>query len=112
MNQYFIMDIPLKRGYTQHSPALKRMLNILYPDLSESELFEKEIECNEVNNSIDKYIKDKFGKTTADLCLDYFADMFGDGMIHTENTITFMQLITELVKHKDLIRKNIEQRCI
>lgn len=112
MNQYFLMDIPLKRGYTQHKPALKRLINILYPHHTESEVFEIKHDCDEINNAIDKYIKDKLGKSTADRCLDYFAEMFGDGNVHTEDTITFKQLVAELVRHKDTIRKNIEERCI
>ena len=64
----------------------------------------------EINDLIEGFLKDKLGKQTPDLCLDYFVDLFGDGKIDSQKD-TIMQTIAEIVKNKDIIRKNIEERC-
>ena len=112
MNQYFLNDLDLRRGYTQRLPALRKLIKILYPYHSENEIFEVRHSCDEVNDAIDKYIINMLGKATSDLCLDEFAKMFGDGKVNTVDTITFKQLLDEMMKHKELLRKNIEERCI
>ncbi len=110
MNQYFLMDIPLRKAYAEHSSSLKRLLLILFPHHNHSSFWNAPYDCNEINDTIDKYIKDKLGKATSDLCLDYFVELFGDGMIDCEK-VTIKQTIREIVNHKEIIRKNIEERC-
>lgn len=110
MNQYFLMDISLRKGYTEHKPALEKLLSILFPHHDKKDFWESPHDCDEINNTIDKFIKDKLGKATADLCLDYFVELFGDESIDCEK-VTISQTIHEIVKHKDIIRKNIKERC-
>ena len=111
INQYFILDIDLRRGYNEKSNAFKTIIRLLYPDRYPEKIFEQKYDCTEINDAIEKFIKDKLGKSTADLCLDYFADMFGDGEINTKDTVTFQQLVAKIVEHKATVRKNIGERC-
>ena len=110
MNKYFILDIPLRRGYISHSPALKKILFILFPNHIKEEIWTNKHDCTEINDLIEGFLKDKLGKQTPDLCLDYFVNLFGDGKIDSQKD-TIMQTIAEIVKNKDIIRKNIEKRC-
>lgn len=110
MNQYFLNSISLKKAYIEHKPALKKLLSILYPNQNSQDLWEKQRTCTEINDDIERYIKSKLGKSTADLCIDYFVALFGDGKIDCEH-VTFEQNIAEIVKQEQLIRTNIEKRC-
>ncbi len=109
MNQYFLTDIALKKGYAEHKPALKKLLLILYPHHDEENLWENPVDCSELNDTIDKFLRDALKKPTADLCLDYFAEMFGGGQIQTNQT-TVKNLIHEIVRYRESIRKNIKER--
>ena len=110
MNQYFLKSLSLKRAYVEHKPALKRLLSILSPSQDTQGLWEKQRTCTEVNDDIDRYIKRKLGKSTADLCIDYFVALFGDGKIDCEQA-TLEQTVAEIMKQEQLIRTNIEKRC-
>lgn len=110
MNQYFLNSISLKKAYIEHKPALKKLLSILYPNQNSQDLWEKQRTCTEVNDDIDRYIKRKLGKSTADLCIDYFVALFGDGKIDCEQA-TLEQTVAEIMKQEQLIRTNIEKRC-
>lgn len=109
MNQYFLMDISLKKAYAMRKSSLRKLLAILYPQNANP--FENDpIDCDKINNDIDKYLKDKLGGSTAGLCLDRFVELFGDGMIDTDK-ITIKETIHEIVGNKEIIRNNIEKRC-
>ncbi|MBR0484333.1 MAG: hypothetical protein IJJ69_06085 [Oscillospiraceae bacterium] len=110
MNQYFLTEIALKKGYIERKPALKELLKILFPHHTEKELWENPVECDKLNETIDVFLKNMLGKSTADLCIDYFISLYGDGSIRTDHS-TIRQTIHEVVKHKEKIYKNIEERC-
>ena len=112
MNQYMLLDIPLRHGYTQHKPALKKLLKIIFPDLDESTMWDDKnrYNCTEVNDAIENYFKQTFKKNTPKLCLDKFVELFGDGTFDSYQP-TIMQAIREVVNHKDVILKNINERC-
>ena len=110
MNQYFLNSISLKKAYIEHKPALKKLLSILYPNQNSQDLWEKQRTCTEINDDIDRYIKSKLGKSTSDLCIDYFVALFGDGKIDCEQ-VNIEQTIAEIMKQEQLIRTNIEKRC-
>ena len=111
MNQYFLLDIPLRHGYIQHKPALKKLLKIVFPNIDESTMWDDKnhYTCDEVNDAIDKYFKQLFKKNTPMLCLDKFVVLFGDGTFKSDQAIK--QAIREVVNHKDVILKNINERC-
>ena len=112
MNQYFLLDLSLRKGYSKHKPALKKLLKIVFPNIDESTMWDDKnhYTCDEVNDAIDKYFKQLFKKNTPDLCLDHFVELFGDGTFKSDQT-TIMQAIREVVNHKDVILKNINERC-
>lgn len=110
MNQYFLLDLSLRKGYSKRKPALKRLLKIVFPSCDENTIWDKPYSCDEVNDAIDKVFKGIFKKNTPKLCLDYFVELFGDGSFTSDQT-TIMQAIHEVVKHKDIIYRNIELRC-
>lgn len=110
MNQYFLKSLSLMRAYVERKPALKKLLSILYPNQNSQNLWEKQRTCTEINDDIDRYIKSKLGKSTADLCIDYFVTLFGDGKIDYEQA-TLERTIAEIMKQEQLIRTNIEKRC-
>ena len=112
MNQYFLLDIPLRHGYHTHKPALKKLLKIVFPNIDESTMWDDKnhYTCDEVNDAIDKYFKQLFKKNTPELCLDKFVELFGDGTFKSDQT-TIMQAIRDVVNHKDVILKNINERC-
>ena len=114
LNQYFLLDLSLKGGYSQHKPALKKLLKIIFPDLDESTIWDDKnrYNCTEVNNAIDKYFTRLFRKRTPDLCLDHFVELFGDGTGTFDSYQTSIKkAIHEVVNHKDVILKNINERC-
>ena len=112
MNQYFLLNMTLQNRYAQHKPALKKLLKIVFPNIDESTMWDDKnhYTCDEVNDAIDKYFKQLFKKNTPELCLDKFVELFGDGTFKSDQT-TIMQAIREVVNHKDIILKNINERC-
>ena len=114
MNQYFLLDIPLRHGYIQHKPALKKLLKIVFPNIDESTMWDdnNHYTCDEVNDAIDKYFKQTFKKNTPRLCLDHFVELFSDGTGTFDSYQTSIKkAIHEVVNHKDVILKNINERC-
>lgn len=109
MNQYFIMNSTLKTSYTKRSFALKKLLKIVFPSCDENTIWNNPYSCDEVNDAIDKVFKGIFKKNTPKQCLNYFVELFGDGSFTSDQT-TIMQAIHEVVKHKDIIYRNIERR--
>ena len=111
MNQYFLLDLSLRKGYSKHKPALKKLLKIVFPDLDESTMWDDKnrYNCTEVNDAIENYFKQTFKKNTPDLCLDKFVELFGDGTFKSDQAIK--QAIREVVNHKNVILKNINERC-
>ena len=111
LNQYFLLDLSLRSGYSKHKPALKKLLKIVFPNIDESTMWDDKnrYNCTEVNNAIDKYFTRLFRKRTPDLCLDHFVELFGDGTFKSDQAIK--QAIREVVNHKDVILKNINERC-
>lgn len=110
MSQYFLSDITLRKGYVEKNPALARLLKSLFPSCDESTIWDKPYSVDEVNDEIDKLLKDVLHQNTAGLCLDYFAELFGDGTIDTSQ-VMIMPAIREIVRHKEIIRKNIREKC-
>ena len=112
LNQYFLLDLSLKGGYSKHKPALKKLLKIVFPNIDESTMWDDKnrYNCTEVNDAIDKYFTRLFRKRTPDLCLVYFVQLFGDGTFDSYQT-SIKKAIREVVNHKDVILKNINERC-
>ena len=115
LNQYFLLDIPLRHGYIQHKPALKKLLKIVFPNIDESTMWDDKnrYNCTEVNDAIENYFKQTFKKNegrSPRVALDYFVQLFGDGSFKVNQPI-IEQAIREVVNHKDVILKNINERC-
>ncbi|MBR1592411.1 MAG: hypothetical protein IJ666_05295 [Ruminococcus sp.] len=111
MNNYLIDDLVVRTGYNKKQAAFARLLAVLYPQDDPSLYWEKRYSSDDINNEIEKILSDILGQRTPDLCIDYFVRLFGDNSFDTYRN-TIMQEIHEVVKHKDIIRKNIEERCL
>jgi hypothetical protein len=109
MNQYYMIEERYTRAQHQDSEALKKLFRILYPKQEQNALWSKPPSCDEVNNAIDRYLKEKLGKTTGDLCLDEYVRLFSNGEFDAQKT-TIMGSIAEIVAHEDIIKKNIEDK--
>ena len=109
MNQYFLMDVPIRRAYHQKNPSLKRLIDIVLPGKTVEEIMSDGEPCSKINDAIDEYIKATFNKSTADLNLDEFVKRYGDGKVDLSSAITFRQVINIIHDNRDLLKKNINE---
>lgn len=109
-NNYFISKIALSRAYKAKKPDMYKLLRTIYPDDDPEKVWEHEYSDDEINDRIEQVLKSILGENTSSLCLDTFVRYFGDDSIDSRKP-TIQKVIEDIVKHKDVIYRNIEARC-
>ena len=109
-NNYFINEFTLGVAYKAKKPDMYKLLRAIYPDDDPEKVWEHEYSGDEINDRIEQVLKSILGGNTPSLCLDTFVRYFGDDSIDSRKP-TIRMVIEDIVKHKDVIYRNIEARC-